>query len=180
MKTTKKTEEPIVNASFVKIYRKVYLGLGSNLGDRQNNIEKAVALLKEEPQIKVLRISSIIETEPEENVNQTEFLNAVCEIETNISPVDLLGKLKRIEQRLGRPKEYEKNSPRVIDLDILIFGDLLLKGKTLTIPHPKFHKRYFVLNGLVELVPELFVPGQEKTVKQILAEISEKKYENNK
>lgn len=172
MNTIKKSEEHVFNAPFVRIWRKVYFGLGSNLGERQNNIEAAISFLKEEPQVKVLRVSSIIETEPEENTEQPKFLNAVCEIETNLSPIDLLVKLKRIETRQGRPKEYERNSPRVIDLDILIFDDLLLKGKTLIIPHPKLHKRHFVLNGLTELVPDLFVPGQEKTVKQLLALLS--------
>lgn len=178
-----KKEEQILNAPFVRICRMVYLGLGSNLGDRHNNIERAVCLLKEEPEVKVLRVSSIIETEPEENINQPKFLNAVSEIETNLSPIDLLGKLKRIENRLGRPKEYERNSPRIIDLDILIFGDLLLRGKTLTIPHVKLHKRHFVLGGIVEFAPDLFVPGHKKTVKQLLDDISgkilEKTYESN-
>lgn len=172
MKMGNKTEEPIVNTAFVRIWHKVYVGLGSNLGDRHANIERAICLLKEEPEVRVMKVSSIIETEPEESTNQPKFLNAACEIETNLSPIDLLGKLKRIENRLDRPTEYERNSPRTIDLDILIFGDLLLRGKTLTVPHIKLHKRHFVLTGLAELVPDLFVPGYQKTIKQLLDDIA--------
>jgi 2-amino-4-hydroxy-6-hydroxymethyldihydropteridine diphosphokinase len=153
---------------------KVYLGLGSNLGDRKKFLESALNSLREEPAISVLRVSSVVETTPEENLNQPKFLNAVCEIETTLSPLDLLDKLRKIENKLGRPRERQKNSPRNIDLDILIFDDLLLKGKTLTIPHPKLHQRYFVLHGLNELVPELVVPQHNKTVVQLLTELEKK------
>jgi 2-amino-4-hydroxy-6-hydroxymethyldihydropteridine diphosphokinase len=158
---------------------KVYLGLGSNLDDRQKNIEEALKHLKEEPAIDVLRVSSVSETEAEENTGQPKFLNAVCEIETILSPIDLLDRLKRIERKLGRPQEYQRNSPRIIDLDILIFDELLLKGRTLTVPHPKLHERYFVLNGLNELAPDLFVPEHKKTVNQLLTELSKKSYADN-
>jgi 2-amino-4-hydroxy-6-hydroxymethyldihydropteridine diphosphokinase len=152
---------------------KIYLGLGSNLDDKKQRIESALNALKEEEYINLLKVSSIIETEAEGNPNQPKFLNAVCEIETTLFPLELLDKLKRIEVKLGRPKEHDENSPRTIDLDILVFDDLLLKGKTLTIPHPKLHKRYFVLSGLNELAPELFVPGHEKTVSRLLSELKE-------
>ncbi|MCK4826772.1 2-amino-4-hydroxy-6-hydroxymethyldihydropteridine diphosphokinase [bacterium] len=157
---------------------KVYLGLGSNLDDRRNYIELALKALKEEELIDVLRISSIIETEAEGNPHQPQFLNTVCETETNLSPIDLLGKLKKIERKLGRPKEHEKSSPRTIDIDILTFDDLLLKGKTLIIPHPKLHKRYFVLYGLNELAPQLFIPKHEKTVSQLLSELKNSHADN--
>ena len=156
---------------------KVYLGLGSNLDDRRNHIELALNALKE-VEIDVLKISSIIETEAEGNSHQPQFLNAVCEAETSLSPIDLLSKLKKIERKLGRPREHEKNSPRTIDIDILTFDDLLLKGKTLIIPHPKLHKRYFVLYGLNELAPQLFIPKHEKTVSQLLSELKNSHADN--
>lgn len=152
---------------------KVYLGLGSNLGNRQSFIDQAINLLKEEPAIDVLRVSSCLETEPEGNLNQPKFLNCVCEIETTLSPIDLLDKLRKIEKKLGRPEEREENSARNIDLDILVYDDVLLKGKTLTIPHPRLHERLFVLNPLSELAPKLMVPKHNKTVSQLLAELNQ-------
>ncbi|MFH1856688.1 MAG: 2-amino-4-hydroxy-6-hydroxymethyldihydropteridine diphosphokinase [Candidatus Omnitrophota bacterium] len=176
MNLTKNFEK---NISGTASWSKVYIGLGSNLGDREKNIKTALELLKEEKTINLLRASAISETDPEENLNQPKFLNAVCETQTSLSPVDLLDKLKKIEYKVGRPKEYEKNSPRIIDLDILVFDDLLLKGRTLIIPHPKMHKRYFVLNGLNELAPDLLVPGHKKSVKQLLSELLDDIYASN-
>lgn len=129
----------------------VYIGIGSNLGDRKANIEKAVRLVKLIKKVKVKRISSIYETKPVGGPPQEDFLNGVFEIETSLSPFMLLEELQKIEKYLGR-KRSVKNGPRTIDLDILLFGNKKIDTKELKIPHPRMHKREFVLRGLRELM----------------------------
>ena len=127
-----------------------YIGIGSNLGNRRSYISKAIEELRKSEGIFVKRISSIYETEPLGNVNQGKFLNGVLEIETALSPRDLLSELNRIEDALGR-KRTMKDDPRTIDLDILYYGEENIKQLDLIIPHPKIGDREFVLKGLREL-----------------------------
>jgi len=130
----------------------VYIGVGSNLGDRKSNIEKAIELVKLIKGVKMERASSVYETEPVGGPPQGKFLNGVLKIKTTINPFKLLGELRKIEKHLGRKRRI-KNGPRAIDLDILLFGKKKIDTKSLKVPHPRMHKREFVLRGLRELLP---------------------------
>ncbi len=127
-----------------------YLGIGSNLGDRRKYIDTAIAALAGTGSIKVKRSSSIYETDPVSPIPQGKFLNGVLEIETSLSPRDLLEELNKTERTLGRLRVV-KDGPRVIDLDILYYDDIRVNEKDLVIPHPKIDQREFVLRGLREL-----------------------------
>ena len=129
---------------------KAYIGIGSNLGDRKLNIEKAIKLIDLLGETKLEKASSMYETEPAECSNQGKFLNGVLEISTSLDPQKLLDALKAIEKHLGR-KNKGDYLPRTIDLDILTFGKEKIKTSTLQIPHPRMHKREFVLKGIREL-----------------------------
>ncbi len=153
----------------------VYLGIGSNLGDRAANIDKALTLLKEREEIQVLIVSTLIETDPEgaclpdrQGDPQGKFLNGVIKIDTDLMPLDLLSQLKMIERRLGRSKD-EPNAPRSMDLDILFYDDVvIMKGKSLTIPHPRLAERMFVLKPLFEIAPDLMHPRLNKSIKELI------------
>ena len=128
----------------------VYIGIGSNLGDRKANIEKAIRLLSLIKGLELDGTSSIYETEPVGGPPQSKFLNGALRIKTSFSPFRLLTELKKIEKRLGR-KRGVKNGPRTIDLDILLYGNKKVNTRALKVPHPRMHKREFVLRGLREL-----------------------------
>jgi len=148
----------------------VLLGIGSNLGDRQANIDKAVSLLKEIPDVQLLSLSALIETKPEGGPRQGDFLNGALKIETDLLPLELLSKLKGIERRLGRVKQ-EPSGPRPVDLDILFYDDVVIvDGKSLTIPHPRLHEREFVLKPLLEIAPDFIHPRLGKSVKELYDE----------
>ena len=145
-----------------------YLGVGSNIGDRQAHIQKAVALLREHEHIQVQSVSALIETEPEGGLPQGKFLNGAIKINTDLMPNDLLAALKNIERRCGRTKT-EQNAPRTLDLDILLYDDVVIvDGKTLSIPHPRMAERSFVLQPLAEIAPEVVHPRLQKTVRELL------------
>ncbi|MFA4991865.1 MAG: 2-amino-4-hydroxy-6-hydroxymethyldihydropteridine diphosphokinase [Candidatus Omnitrophota bacterium] len=130
-----------------------YIGLGSNLGDRQKNIDEAVRRLGSARGIEVKRVSSVYETEPVGGPPQGKYLNAVAEIETGLSPRELLTVTQAIEDGLGRTRTV-RNGPRTIDLDILLCGGLEIDEPDLKIPHPRMKEREFVMKGLRELVDE--------------------------
>ena len=138
---------------------RAYIGLGSNLGDRERTIEQAVALLRAGPGVEVVSESTLRETEPWGPVAQPRFLNCAVEVETSLEPRALLGVLLDVERRLGRVRE-ERWGPRTIDLDLLLYGDAALDEPGLTVPHPRLHERAFVLEPLHELDPTLVVPGR--------------------
>lgn len=148
---------------------KVFIGLGSNLGDRKKNIEEAIEKLKSYG-LKILKISSIIETEPYGYREQNKFLNAVCLVETDLDPYSLLDLLLRIEKEMGRVRTI-KWGPRNIDLDIIFYDDLVIDSETLKIPHPDAHNRSFVMGPMAEIDPDFIHPVLKKTVREILAEI---------
>jgi len=131
-----------------------YVGLGANLGDREAAIRRAAELLGAE------RLSTLRETEPWGYADQPRFLNAVAELETEEEPQALLERLLAIERELGRVREGPRYGPRTIDLDLLLYGELQLDEPGITVPHPRLHERGFVLEPLVELAPELDVPGR--------------------
>lgn len=149
-----------------------YIGVGSNLGQRQENISSAEELIRSIEGIEFLKSSSIIETAPLGGPAQGKFLNAVFEIKTALSPEALLNILQEIEQSLGRERNI-KWGPRKIDLDILFYGNRIINKENLQIPHPLLHKRKFVLEPLCQLNPSLEHPGLKKQISQILEGLDE-------
>jgi 2-amino-4-hydroxy-6-hydroxymethyldihydropteridine diphosphokinase len=131
-----------------------YLGLGRNLGERWRNLEQAVERLTDTPGIRVLRVSSIHETDPFGVKDQPHFLNGVAEIETELEPLSLLVAVKQIERDMGRVESY-RWGPRLIDIDILLYDRIRWESGELTIPHPGLLQRSFVTEPLGELAPEL-------------------------
>jgi 2-amino-4-hydroxy-6-hydroxymethyldihydropteridine diphosphokinase len=129
----------------------VYIAFGSNLGNRKQNIQDAITLLKSHQRITVQKISSIIETKPEGGPAQRKFLNGVLKIETNLSVRELLEVLQNIEIDLGRKKTI-KNGPRTIDLDIIFYGDKTVNEPDLVIPHPRWQDREFVKKPISEIM----------------------------
>lgn len=150
---------------------RVYLGVGSNLGDRKSYLQRASELVRKIPATSFLRSSSVRETAPIGGPAQGKFLNAVWEIETKFSARELKDRLLEIEAQLGR-RRSEPNAPREIDLDILFYGDQVIDEKHLQIPHPRLHERAFVLEPLSELVPEFLHPQFKKTIRELLEVIT--------
>ena len=151
-----------------------YIGIGSNLGSPLENCKKSIALLGEQPGIEVIACSSFFETEPVGPADQNWFLNAVAKIATDLEPLPLLEILLAIESDMGRIRN-EKWGPRVIDLDLILFKDRVLKNSRLEIPHPLMAQRRFVLAPLAELAPDLIHPIEKKAVRQLLSELPEDK-----
>lgn len=145
-----------------------FIGIGSNQGDRGENLRRAMERLGGLEDTKVLRASSIYRTEPVGRTDQPEFLNMAAELETSLAPGELMKTLLEIEKGLGRTRE-ERWGPRTVDLDILYYGNQVVKGPDLEIPHPRAHQRAFVLEPLSELAPELVDPISGKTVREMLA-----------
>jgi 2-amino-4-hydroxy-6-hydroxymethyldihydropteridine diphosphokinase len=137
---------------------RAYVGLGSNLGDREEMLHRAIALLAAVPGAEVVAFSSIRETDPVGLTEQPLFLNAVAAVETTLRPRELLGELLEIERELGRTREGPRFGPRTIDLDLLLYGDETVDEPGLTVPHPRLGERRFALEPLAELDPELDVP----------------------
>lgn len=150
---------------------RAFIGLGSNLGDRRKNIETAVEKLKRSPKINLIKVSGLLESDPVGGPPQGKFLDGAAEIDTNLSPRELLSLLKRIEREAGRVAPSVKWGPREIDLDILLFGDLNIDEQNLKIPHPLLHLRRFMLEPLCEIAPEVIHPAVKKNLADILLEL---------
>jgi len=150
--------------------RNVYIGFGSNRGDRKKNILSALKLLALNKQ-KIIKISSLYETEPYGYKKQKNFLNGVAVLKTAMPPEELLNLLKRIEKEAGRRRSF-RWGPREVDLDILFYGYKVYKSKTLSIPHADLHNRKFVLLPLNEIAPGFIHPVIKKSVSVILKNLS--------
>ncbi|MBA7665725.1 Thymidylate kinase [subsurface metagenome] len=155
-----------------------YIGLGSNLGSREDSIRAALKMLAEAKHIQVARISDLIGTTPLGDRNQPDYLNAVAEIKTTLSAEDFHKKLTDIETTLGRVRE-EKWSPRIIDLDLLLFGRQIINHPDLTVPHPQMHLRFFVLKGLCQFAPDLLHPVIKEPMSELAARLGGADYAPN-
>src|SRR5512143_2421625 len=144
----------------------VYLGLGTNMGNRAANLKEAIAALP--PQMDLKARSKVYETPPWGYAEQEKFFNQVVKVKTYLEPEPLLKHIKRLEVALGRKPTFQ-NGPRLIDIDILFFDDLIFESPVLKIPHPRVHERGFVLLPLMELAPDLVHPVKQKTIRELIA-----------
>ena len=144
----------------------VYLALGSNMGNRAANLKEAIAALS--PQMEVKAKSKVYETPPWGYTEQEKFLNQVVKVQTYVAPVPLLKHLKRLEVALGRKASFQ-NGPRLIDMDILFYDDLVLATPELVIPHPHVHERGFVLLPMLDIAPDFVHPVRNQSVRHMLA-----------
>jgi 2-amino-4-hydroxy-6-hydroxymethyldihydropteridine diphosphokinase len=144
--------------------RLVYLSLGSNVGDREAQLQDAQARLGAAG--RVVAASSFYETEPVEFTEQPWFLNFALALETSNTPQQLMTAILRIEEEMGR-RRVQKKGPRPIDIDILLFDDIIMDSTNLTIPHPALHQRRFVLEPMAEIASEVLHPGLKKTIREL-------------
>lgn len=151
---------------------RVFLGLGSNLGDRKKNLREAIQIISSFTEI--VKVSSCYETEPVGNEEQPEFLNCALEIKTELQPLELLDELEGVEGRMGRVRE-EKWGPRKIDIDIIFYDDFVIDCDELVIPHPGSHLRRFVLEPLSDINPDFIHPALGVPVSELLAKLEDSK-----
>jgi len=149
-----------------------WIGMGANVGDRLGNFRAALTALKSLDATSVVRVSSVYDTTPWGVTDQRRFFNAVVELSTGLSPDELLAALGEVEQRCGRVR-HARWGPRTLDLDILLYDDLVVESDDLIIPHPRMAQRAFVLVPLAELEPELEVPGLGVTVAHLLGALGD-------
>jgi 2-amino-4-hydroxy-6-hydroxymethyldihydropteridine diphosphokinase len=147
-----------------------YVGIGSNLGDREENVRRALELLGADPQIEVVGLSQLRETEPVGLREQPDFLNGAARVRTQLSPRELLDRLLEVERKLGRVRTGERYGPRLIDLDLLLYGQETLDEPGLRVPHPRLAERRFALEPLLDLDPALSVP-ERGPVQALLARL---------
>jgi 2-amino-4-hydroxy-6-hydroxymethyldihydropteridine diphosphokinase len=146
------------------------IGLGANLGDREEAIGRALSLIARHEEIDLVAVSEVRETEPVGFDDQPRFLNAACAVDTQLAPLALLEALLAIERTLGRTRGEERYGPRTIDLDLLLYGADVIDDPGLTVPHPRVHERRFALEPMLDLDLDLVVPGHGR-VDELLAEL---------
>ncbi len=154
----------------VRVPTRAFIGIGSNLGEREATLRRALALLDEHEEVRIVGVSSLRETDPVGYLDQPRFLNGAARLETDLTPRELLDVLLEVERALGRVREGPRFGPRAIDLDLLLYGDATIDEPGLTLPHPRLHERRFVLEPLHELDPELVVLGRG-TVAELLSKL---------
>ena len=152
---------------------KIFLSLGSNLGNKEHNLQSAIKKLSEIIDIK--KTSSIYQTEPTDYEEQPNFLNLVIEAETNLSPEELIKSTQKIQKELGTKEKAVRYGPRIIDIDILFYNDLIMKKENLTIPHPRLHERAFVLVPFAEIAPGWIHPSLKKSIVEIKQNLKDRK-----
>ncbi len=150
------------------IFNTAFIGLGTNLGDRVENLRQAVRLLGAQKEIEIQKISALYETDPVGGPVQGPFLNACAELKTSLPPEKLLTIMLSIEDDLGRVRE-ERWGPRLIDLDLLVYGKEVIDTEFLQLPHPRMEERDFVMVPLNDIAPNLIIPGPEQSVSEILS-----------
>lgn len=148
---------------------RVFIGIGSNEGDRLRHISDAARTLAAVGGVRVAQMAPIIETAPEGGPPQGPYLNTVVALETSLEPRDLLGILQDIERKLGRKPSSQRWAPRPIDLDLLLYDDRVIQDARLIVPHPRMHERRFVLEPLAQLAPDVLHPLLQQSVRQLLA-----------
>ena len=139
---------------------RAFVGLGANLGDREATLRRAVELLGAEPDVEVVAVSTLRETDPVGYLDQPRFLNGAAEVDTTLGPRELLERLLEVERALGRERTGPRFGPRTVDLDLLLYGGQEIDEPGLHVPHPRLHERRFALEPLAELDPSLAVPGR--------------------
>ncbi|MBI3324242.1 MAG: 2-amino-4-hydroxy-6-hydroxymethyldihydropteridine diphosphokinase [Candidatus Omnitrophica bacterium] len=149
---------------------RVFIGLGSNQGDRLQSLSRAVRRLAQLPSTRTAQMAPIYETKPIGGPPQPDFLNSVVELETSLSPHELFAWLQALERELGRTPG-PRWGPRVIDLDLLFYDEMVIEEPAFTIPHPRLHERAFVLEPLVQLAPEFVHPVLRRSVTQLLQDV---------
>ena len=150
---------------------KAFLGIGSNIGNRFDNIQECINRVKSNVSINCISLSRIYESSPMYNVNQRNFLNMVIKIETDLEPIELLNQMKLNESAMGRKFDEASNQPRVIDIDILSYGDILFSSQKLVIPHPKIIERDFVLKPWSDIDPYYKLPEINKSISELISDL---------
>jgi len=158
----------------VNPYHIAYISVGSNLGDKLENCRGGIATLIRSGNTRLVDQSLIYRTEPVDYLDQDWFVNCVIKIETDLAPHSLLDILKSIERAAGRVKDAVRFGPRILDLDILLFDDLVLSMPTLTVPHPRMHKRRFVLKPICDIDPDINHPVLHRSMESLLEDLDEK------
>ncbi len=162
-----------VSVKIERCWHKAYVAFGSNMGDRKAHIESGIQVLRDDPAIRVGRISDMIVTEPYGGVEQEDFLNGCLELETLLTPMELLAVLQKAEQKENRERLVHWG-PRTLDMDLLFYDDAVLEEPELAVPHPEIQKRRFVLEPLLQIAPYKMHPVLKKRVKELLEELSDR------
>ena len=149
-------------------YTNVFLSLGSNLGDREANLKSAISELDSEPLVCLESVSGFYETEPLYNTNQPDFVNCVVGLSTDLEPESLLSMCHQVEFHLGRLRRDDKYLPRSIDIDIIFFGERVVRSESLQIPHSRYSERKFVLTPLNDIAPDFVCPDSKRRVREML------------
>ena len=149
----------------------VFLSIGTNSGNRFKNIKECIDIIQLNPSIEYITCSKIYETVPMYNSKQNKFLNLILKIKTSVKPMELLGETKSIEFKMGRTMNILKNQPRLIDIDILSYGNIMINNDDLIIPHPKIIERAFVLKPWSDIDPNYKLPEINKTISELISNL---------
>ena len=149
----------------------VFLSIGTNLGDRFKNIKECINMIRLNPSTECITWSKIYETVPMYNSKQNKFLNLILKIKTTVKPMELLDEIKSIESKMGRTMNNLKNQPRLIDIDILSYGNTMINNDNLIIPHPKITERAFVLKPWSDIDPDYKLPEINKTISELISNL---------